>query len=144
MVLESKTLYFPTTIFQIHHISRTLFYLFHYSIYSIVCWPMWTYLRGKQNSLRPSTSTFLRYLIILDIFETSLWVLYCFPQIYDIKYLMKSCKNLKGGLQVQRIEQWVWEALLCNNWPQITGGCRYFGGQEDRTPAPGRTFVCLN
>jgi CCR4-NOT transcription complex subunit 7/8 len=22
-----------------------------------------------------------------------------FPCIYDIKYLMKSCKNLKGGLQ---------------------------------------------
>ena len=22
-----------------------------------------------------------------------------FPKIYDIKYLMKSCKNLKGGLQ---------------------------------------------
>lgn len=22
-----------------------------------------------------------------------------FPQIYDVKYLMKSCKNLKGGLQ---------------------------------------------
>ena len=22
-----------------------------------------------------------------------------FPVIYDIKYLMKSCKNLKGGLQ---------------------------------------------
>jgi hypothetical protein len=24
-----------------------------------------------------------------------------FPKIYDIKYLMKSCKNLKGGLQVR-------------------------------------------
>ena len=23
-----------------------------------------------------------------------------FPNIYDVKYLMKSCKNLKGGLQV--------------------------------------------
>jgi len=22
-----------------------------------------------------------------------------FPNIYDVKYLMKSCKNLKGGLQ---------------------------------------------
>ena len=22
-----------------------------------------------------------------------------FPRIYDVKYLMKSCKNLKGGLQ---------------------------------------------
>ena len=22
-----------------------------------------------------------------------------FPVIYDVKYLMKSCKNLKGGLQ---------------------------------------------
>lgn len=22
-----------------------------------------------------------------------------FPAIYDVKYLMKSCKNLKGGLQ---------------------------------------------
>jgi len=22
-----------------------------------------------------------------------------FPKIYDVKYLMKSCKNLKGGLQ---------------------------------------------
>ena len=22
-----------------------------------------------------------------------------FPQVYDVKYLMKSCKNLKGGLQ---------------------------------------------
>lgn len=22
-----------------------------------------------------------------------------FPTIYDVKYLMKSCKNLKGGLQ---------------------------------------------
>jgi hypothetical protein len=22
-----------------------------------------------------------------------------FPKVYDIKYLMKSCKNLKGGLQ---------------------------------------------
>ena len=28
-----------------------------------------------------------------------------FPQIYDIKYLMKSCKNLKGGLQVGIFEQ---------------------------------------
>ena len=24
---------------------------------------------------------------------------YFFPKIYDVKYLMKSCKNLKGGLQ---------------------------------------------
>ena len=24
-----------------------------------------------------------------------------FPNIYDVKYLMKSCKNLKGGLQVR-------------------------------------------
>jgi CCR4-NOT transcription complex subunit 7/8 len=23
-----------------------------------------------------------------------------FPNVYDVKYLMKSCKNLKGGLQV--------------------------------------------
>lgn len=22
-----------------------------------------------------------------------------FPKVYDVKYLMKSCKNLKGGLQ---------------------------------------------
>ncbi len=22
-----------------------------------------------------------------------------FPRVYDVKYLMKSCKNLKGGLQ---------------------------------------------
>lgn len=22
-----------------------------------------------------------------------------FPKIYDVKYLMKSCKNLKGGLE---------------------------------------------
>jgi len=22
-----------------------------------------------------------------------------FPNVYDVKYLMKSCKNLKGGLQ---------------------------------------------
>ncbi len=22
-----------------------------------------------------------------------------FPRLYDVKYLMKSCKNLKGGLQ---------------------------------------------
>ena len=29
------------------------------------------------------------------------------PQIYDIKYLMKSCKNLKGGLQVEIF----WSAL---------------------------------
>ena len=27
-------------------------------------------------------------------------ILSCFfPKIYDVKYLMKSCKNLKGGLQ---------------------------------------------
>lgn len=26
-----------------------------------------------------------------------------FPNVYDVKYLMKSCKNLKGGLQVRRI-----------------------------------------
>jgi CCR4-NOT transcription complex subunit 7/8 len=26
-------------------------------------------------------------------------ILLYFPQIYDVKYLMKSCKNLKGGLQ---------------------------------------------
>ena len=26
-----------------------------------------------------------------------------FPNIYDVKYLMKSCKNLKGGLQVTLI-----------------------------------------
>ena len=24
-----------------------------------------------------------------------------FPNVYDVKYLMKSCKNLKGGLQVR-------------------------------------------
>ena len=24
---------------------------------------------------------------------------YFFPKVYDVKYLMKSCKNLKGGLQ---------------------------------------------
>ena len=30
-----------------------------------------------------------------------------FPCIYDIKYLMKSCKNLKGGLQVIRSESFV-------------------------------------
>ena len=31
-----------------------------------------------------------------DFFE----LLSCyFPKIYDVKYLMKSCKNLKGGLQ---------------------------------------------
>uniref|UniRef100_A0A8C5LIW4 poly(A)-specific ribonuclease n=1 Tax=Jaculus jaculus TaxID=51337 RepID=A0A8C5LIW4_JACJA len=32
----------------------------------------------------------------LDFFEI-LWLF--FPVIYDVKYLMKSCKNLKGGLQ---------------------------------------------
>ena len=31
-----------------------------------------------------------------DFFE--LLKLFC-PNIYDVKYLMKSCKNLKGGLQ---------------------------------------------
>ena len=25
-----------------------------------------------------------------------------FPNVYDVKYLMKSCKNLKGGLQASR------------------------------------------
>ena len=25
-----------------------------------------------------------------------------FPNVYDVKYLMKSCKNLKGGLQEVR------------------------------------------
>ena len=31
-----------------------------------------------------------------DFFDlTSLY----FPRIFDVKYLMKSCKNLKGGLQ---------------------------------------------
>ena len=24
---------------------------------------------------------------------------YFFPKVYDVKYLMKSCKSLKGGLQ---------------------------------------------
>ena len=51
--------------------------------------------------------TLLRYLLSLltsinlpegknEFFETL--KLY-FPNIYDVKYLMKSCKNLKGGLQ---------------------------------------------
>ena len=43
-----------------------------------------------------------------------------FPKVYDVKYLMKSCKNLKGGLQevadnlevsvlsTVGLEQWVW------------------------------------
>ena len=137
----------PHQYFKLNHVSRimsrTMFELLHYSINSIVCWPMWTYLRGKQNSLRPSTSTFLRYLIILDIFETSLWVLYCFPQIYDIKYLMKSCKNLKGGLQVLGIEKSIFgrKPPLWDTWSQIAGGCWHSGGQEDRTSAPG--WVCV-
>ena len=31
-----------------------------------------------------------------------------FPNIYDVKYLMKSCKNLKGGLQevAEQLEVW--------------------------------------
>ena len=26
-----------------------------------------------------------------------------FPKVYDVKYIMKSCKNLKGGLQEVRV-----------------------------------------
>jgi CCR4-NOT transcription complex subunit 7/8 len=40
-----------------------------------------------SNPLPPDEETFLR---LLGLF---------FPRFYDIKYLMKSCKNLKGGLQ---------------------------------------------
>ena len=28
-----------------------------------------------------------------------------FPNVYDVKYLMKSCKNLKGGLQEVRVKK---------------------------------------
>ena len=89
----------------------------HYSMHSLVCWPTWTCLRVKQNSLRPSTSTFQRYLYIL---ETSCWVLFCFPQIYDIKYLMKSCKNLKGGLQVPQIQEWFgWIVMIDHKLQEV-------------------------
>lgn len=30
------------------------------------------------------------------------------PKIYDVKYLMKSCKNLKGGLQEVADQMEVW------------------------------------
>lgn len=40
-----------------------------------------------DQPLPPEESEFFEYLRIY------------FPNIYDVKYLMKSCKNLKGGLQ---------------------------------------------
>ena len=40
-----------------------------------------------SNPLPPDEETFLR---LLGLF---------FPRFYDIKFLMKGCKNLKGGLQ---------------------------------------------
>ena len=38
-----------------------------------------------------------------------------FPNIYDVKYLMKSCKNLKGGLQevADQLEV-LYNILLCD------------------------------
>ena len=33
-----------------------------------------------------------------------------FPNVYDVKYLMKSCKNLKGGLQVRIAIYLLWKS----------------------------------
>lgn len=40
-----------------------------------------------------------------------------FPNIYDVKYLMKSCKNLKGGLQevAEQLEVSVNDVILSKN-----------------------------
>ena len=53
-----------------------------------------------------------------DFFEL---MSYFFPKVYDVKYLMKSCKNLKGGLQevadslkVCSMGMWVWRHELCS------------------------------
>lgn len=40
-----------------------------------------------------------------------------FPNIYDVKYLMKSCKNLKGGLQ--EVAEQLEVGLFNNYWNNI-------------------------
>ncbi len=45
-------------------------------------------LKVLTNQLLPKEET--KFFQLLNTF---------FPNVYDIKYLMKSCKNLKGGLQ---------------------------------------------
>ncbi len=48
-----------------------------------------------------------------------------FSNIYDVKYLMKSCKNLKGGLQEvsDQLEVMDWSFLLHATKMQIGRGC---------------------
>ena len=46
-----------------------------------------------------------------------------FPNIYDVKYLMKSCKNLKGGLQVGCSLEHLWFSGLGLVEKHVSGSC---------------------
>ena len=115
------------------HVYRTMIVQVHNLIYPIVCWPMWTCLRAKLNSLRLSTSTFQRYLppsCHLPAFNSV---------SSDIRHqiLDEELQKLEGGSSGN-------SSLSSKGiWPQFTGGCRYFGGQEDWTAASGKISVFL-
>ncbi|KAL0602156.1 CCR4-NOT transcription complex subunit 7 [Plecturocebus cupreus] len=51
----------------------------------------------RRKELRPSTSQ--NFLRLQEWFSGKGSNVVFFPVIYDVKYLMKSCKNLKGRLQ---------------------------------------------
>ena len=51
-----------------------------------------------MDEVRSDLPYFEDFISIVLSFECLTKRLY-FPVVYDVKYLMKSCKNLKGGLQ---------------------------------------------